>query len=140
MILLSVDDYPALLLQHSVNGQLNSFTATWCFIMYCLQYCLLTWFQRFQNVSEERSFVFLNNKIEPTSILEKAPLHDSLKKVIPFLCWISPNKCMVFSLYKLNMLLQQYFILIEECLKMFFMWWSKWSFKEMLTQTPVSIV
>uniref|UniRef100_A0A8C3Q2R9 Putative ATP-dependent RNA helicase TDRD12 n=1 Tax=Chrysolophus pictus TaxID=9089 RepID=A0A8C3Q2R9_CHRPC len=35
---------------------------------------------RFQNLKEERSFVFLSNKIEPTSILEKAPLHDNLKK------------------------------------------------------------
>uniref|UniRef100_A0A8C2TU52 RNA helicase n=1 Tax=Coturnix japonica TaxID=93934 RepID=A0A8C2TU52_COTJA len=37
----------------------------------------------FQNLSEERSFVFLSNKIEPTPVLEKAPLHDSLKKVTP---------------------------------------------------------
>uniref|UniRef100_A0A669QTC6 RNA helicase n=1 Tax=Phasianus colchicus TaxID=9054 RepID=A0A669QTC6_PHACC len=29
---------------------------------------------------KEQSFVFLSNKIEPTSILEKAPLHDNLKK------------------------------------------------------------
>ncbi|XP_031471218.1 putative ATP-dependent RNA helicase TDRD12 isoform X4 [Phasianus colchicus] len=35
---------------------------------------------KFQNLREEQSFVFLSNKIEPTSILEKAPLHDNLKK------------------------------------------------------------
>ncbi|XP_027322852.1 putative ATP-dependent RNA helicase TDRD12 isoform X1 [Anas platyrhynchos] len=31
-------------------------------------------------VSEEGNFVFLSNKIEPSSILEKAPLYDDLKK------------------------------------------------------------
>eukprot|EP00076_Gallus_gallus_P025424 XP_015147963.1 putative ATP-dependent RNA helicase TDRD12 isoform X2 [Gallus gallus] len=46
---------------------------------------------RFQNVSEERSFVFLNNKIEPTSILEKAPLHDSLKKELAQDEFLGPN-------------------------------------------------
>ncbi|KAF1648457.1 DEAD-box ATP-dependent RNA helicase 20, partial [Eudyptes chrysocome] len=47
---------------------------------YCLCHLFVTWFQSFQNLSEERNFVFLSNKIEPSSILETAPLFDDLKK------------------------------------------------------------
>ncbi|NXW56580.1 RH20 helicase, partial [Eurystomus gularis] len=42
---------------------------------------IFIWFQSFQNLSEERNFVFLSNKIEPMSVLETAPLFDGLKKV-----------------------------------------------------------
>uniref|UniRef100_A0A8C3NQ66 RNA helicase n=1 Tax=Cyanoderma ruficeps TaxID=181631 RepID=A0A8C3NQ66_9PASS len=34
----------------------------------------------FQNVGKEKNFVFLNKKIEPSSVLETAPLFDDLKK------------------------------------------------------------
>ncbi|XP_042677658.1 putative ATP-dependent RNA helicase TDRD12 [Centrocercus urophasianus] len=44
-----------------------------------------------QNLREERSFVFLSNKIEPTSILEKAPLHDNLKKELAQDKFLGPN-------------------------------------------------
>ncbi|NWW60897.1 DBP2 helicase, partial [Ifrita kowaldi] len=37
-------------------------------------------FQSFQNVGEEKNFVFLSKKIEPSSVLETAPLLDGLKK------------------------------------------------------------
>ncbi|NXS16364.1 DBP2 helicase, partial [Mystacornis crossleyi] len=37
-------------------------------------------FQSFQNVGGEKNFVFLSKKIEPSSVLEKAPLFDGLKK------------------------------------------------------------
>ncbi|NXA98455.1 DDX17 helicase, partial [Melanocharis versteri] len=37
-------------------------------------------FQSFQNVGEEKNFVFLSKKIEPCSVLETAPLFDGLKK------------------------------------------------------------
>ncbi|NWU26466.1 DBP2 helicase, partial [Dyaphorophyia castanea] len=37
-------------------------------------------FQSFQNVGEEKNFVFLSKKIEPFSVLEEAPLFDGLKK------------------------------------------------------------
>ncbi|NXL80913.1 DDX17 helicase, partial [Leptocoma aspasia] len=37
-------------------------------------------FQSFQNVGKERNFVFLSKKIEPSSVLETAPLFDGLKK------------------------------------------------------------
>ncbi|NWV52858.1 DBP2 helicase, partial [Daphoenositta chrysoptera] len=37
-------------------------------------------FQTFQNVGEEKNFVFLSKKIEPSSVLETAPLFDGLKK------------------------------------------------------------
>ncbi|XP_065590318.1 putative ATP-dependent RNA helicase TDRD12 [Cyrtonyx montezumae] len=46
---------------------------------------------RFQNLTEERSFVFLSNKIEPTSVLEKAPLHDNLKKELAREKFLGPN-------------------------------------------------
>ncbi|NXP39177.1 DBP2 helicase, partial [Leiothrix lutea] len=38
-------------------------------------------FQSFQNVGNEKNFVFLSKKIEPSSVLETAPLSDGLKKV-----------------------------------------------------------
>ncbi|NWV88663.1 DDX17 helicase, partial [Machaerirhynchus nigripectus] len=37
-------------------------------------------FQSCQNVGEEKNFVFLSKKIEPSSVLETAPLFDGLKK------------------------------------------------------------
>ncbi|NXI08836.1 DDX17 helicase, partial [Irena cyanogastra] len=37
-------------------------------------------FQSFQNVGKEKDFVFLSKKIEPSSVLETAPLFDGLKK------------------------------------------------------------
>ncbi|NWW71094.1 DBP2 helicase, partial [Climacteris rufus] len=37
-------------------------------------------FQSFQNVQGEENFVFLSKKIEPSSVLETAPLFDGLKK------------------------------------------------------------
>ncbi|NXD51189.1 DDX17 helicase, partial [Corvus moneduloides] len=37
-------------------------------------------FQSLQNVGEEKNFVFLSKKIEPSSVLETAPLFDGLKK------------------------------------------------------------
>ncbi|NXO94002.1 DDX17 helicase, partial [Certhia brachydactyla] len=37
-------------------------------------------FQSFQNVGKEKNFVFLSKKIEPSSVLETAPLSDGLKK------------------------------------------------------------
>ncbi|NXH32313.1 DBP2 helicase, partial [Myiagra hebetior] len=37
-------------------------------------------FQSFHNVGEEKNFVFLSKKIEPSSVLETAPLFDGLKK------------------------------------------------------------
>ncbi|NWS26707.1 DDX17 helicase, partial [Polioptila caerulea] len=37
-------------------------------------------FQNFQNVGKEKNFVFLSKKIEPSSVLETAPLLDGLKK------------------------------------------------------------
>ncbi|NXQ21120.1 DDX17 helicase, partial [Peucedramus taeniatus] len=37
-------------------------------------------FQSFQNVGREKKFVFLSKKIEPSSVLETAPLLDGLKK------------------------------------------------------------
>ncbi|XP_021264068.1 putative ATP-dependent RNA helicase TDRD12 isoform X2 [Numida meleagris] len=45
---------------------------------------------RFQDLFE-RSFVCLSNKIEPTSILEKAPLHDNLKKELAQEKFLGPN-------------------------------------------------
>ncbi|XP_053808808.1 putative ATP-dependent RNA helicase TDRD12 [Vidua chalybeata] len=36
--------------------------------------------QSFQNVGKEKNFVFLSKKIEPSSLLETAPLFDGLKK------------------------------------------------------------
>ncbi|NWS81501.1 DDX17 helicase, partial [Toxostoma redivivum] len=37
-------------------------------------------FQSFQNVGKEKDFVFLSKKIDPSSVLETAPLFDGLKK------------------------------------------------------------
>ncbi|NWX29982.1 DDX17 helicase, partial [Notiomystis cincta] len=44
-------------------------------------------FQSFQNVGEEKNFVFLSKKIEASSVLETAPLFHAMKKE---LAW---NKC-----------------------------------------------
>ncbi|NXK48384.1 DBP2 helicase, partial [Chauna torquata] len=52
---------------------------------------LIIWFQSFQNLSEERNFVFLSNKIEPSSVLEKAPLYDDLKKKLIREKFLGPN-------------------------------------------------
>nr|XP_013796709.1 PREDICTED: putative ATP-dependent RNA helicase TDRD12 [Apteryx mantelli mantelli] len=48
-------------------------------------------FQNFQNVSAEGNFVFLSNKIEPSSILETAPLFDDLKKELTQKKFLGPN-------------------------------------------------
>ncbi|XP_009949699.1 PREDICTED: putative ATP-dependent RNA helicase TDRD12 [Leptosomus discolor] len=45
----------------------------------------------FQNLSEERNFVFLSNKIEPSSVLETAPLFDDLKKELTRKKFLGPN-------------------------------------------------
>ncbi|NXU11385.1 DDX17 helicase, partial [Pardalotus punctatus] len=37
-------------------------------------------FQSFQNLGDEKNFVFLSKKIEPSSVLDTAPLSDGLKK------------------------------------------------------------
>ncbi|NXR65124.1 DDX17 helicase, partial [Rhadina sibilatrix] len=37
-------------------------------------------FQSFQNVGKEKNFVFLSKKIEPSSVLETAPLFEGVKK------------------------------------------------------------
>ncbi|XP_075621531.1 putative ATP-dependent RNA helicase TDRD12 isoform X6 [Balearica regulorum gibbericeps] len=47
--------------------------------------------QSFQNLSEERNFVFLSNKIEPSSVLETAPLSDELKKELTRKKFLGPN-------------------------------------------------
>ncbi|KAM6325082.1 putative ATP-dependent RNA helicase TDRD12 [Podargus strigoides] len=47
--------------------------------------------QSFQNPNEEKSFVFLNNKIEPLSCLETAPLFDDLKKELTRKKFLGPN-------------------------------------------------
>ncbi|NXG56218.1 DBP2 helicase, partial [Hemiprocne comata] len=47
---------------------------------YCLCYLFVICFQSFQDLSEERKFVFLSNRIEPWPVLETAPLLDDLKK------------------------------------------------------------
>ncbi|XP_074695578.1 putative ATP-dependent RNA helicase TDRD12 [Strix aluco] len=48
-------------------------------------------FQNFQNLGEERNFVFLSNKIEPSSVLETAPLFDDLKKELTRKKRLGPN-------------------------------------------------
>ncbi|NXJ73189.1 DDX17 helicase, partial [Trogon melanurus] len=48
-------------------------------------------FQSFQNCSEERNFVCLSNKIEPSSVLETAPLYDDLKKELIRKRFSGPN-------------------------------------------------
>uniref|UniRef100_A0A8C0ENK8 Putative ATP-dependent RNA helicase TDRD12 n=1 Tax=Bubo bubo TaxID=30461 RepID=A0A8C0ENK8_BUBBB len=48
-------------------------------------------FQNFQNLGEERNFVFLSNKIEPSSVLETAPLFDDLKKELTQKKRLGPN-------------------------------------------------
>ncbi|XP_023790621.1 putative ATP-dependent RNA helicase TDRD12 isoform X3 [Cyanistes caeruleus] len=40
--------------------------------------------QSFQNAGKEKNFVFLSKKIEPSSVLETAPLFDGLKKELPW--------------------------------------------------------
>ncbi|XP_009464032.1 PREDICTED: putative ATP-dependent RNA helicase TDRD12 [Nipponia nippon] len=45
----------------------------------------------FQNLSEERNFVFLSNKIEPSSVLETAPLFGDLKKELTRKKFLGPN-------------------------------------------------
>ncbi|XP_064375724.1 putative ATP-dependent RNA helicase TDRD12 isoform X3 [Dromaius novaehollandiae] len=48
-------------------------------------------FQNLQNVSAEENFVFLSNKIEPSSVLETAPLFDDLKKELIRKKILGPN-------------------------------------------------
>ncbi|KAM6300487.1 LOW QUALITY PROTEIN: putative ATP-dependent RNA helicase TDRD12 [Aegotheles albertisi] len=47
--------------------------------------------QSFQSLSEERNFVFLSKKIEPSSVLETAPLYDDLKKELTRKNFLGPN-------------------------------------------------
>ncbi|XP_010189780.1 PREDICTED: putative ATP-dependent RNA helicase TDRD12, partial [Mesitornis unicolor] len=47
--------------------------------------------QSIQNLSEERNFVFLSNKIEPSLVLETAPLFDDLKKELTRQKFSGPN-------------------------------------------------
>ncbi|XP_051485399.1 putative ATP-dependent RNA helicase TDRD12 [Apus apus] len=47
--------------------------------------------QSFQDVSEERKFILLSNKIEPWSVLETAPLLDDLKKELTRKKFLGPN-------------------------------------------------
>ncbi|XP_010285899.1 PREDICTED: putative ATP-dependent RNA helicase TDRD12, partial [Phaethon lepturus] len=47
--------------------------------------------QSFQNLNEERNFVFLSNKIEPSSNLETAPLFDDLRKELTRKKILGPN-------------------------------------------------
>ncbi|KAM6409124.1 putative ATP-dependent RNA helicase TDRD12 [Rhynochetos jubatus] len=47
--------------------------------------------QSIQNLSEERNFVFLSNKIEPSSVLETAPLSCDLKKELTRKNFSGPN-------------------------------------------------
>ncbi|XP_053934528.1 putative ATP-dependent RNA helicase TDRD12 isoform X2 [Cuculus canorus] len=47
--------------------------------------------QSFQNLSEERNFIFLSNKIEPSSSLETAPLYDDLKKELTRKLFLGPS-------------------------------------------------
>ncbi|XP_010013688.1 PREDICTED: putative ATP-dependent RNA helicase TDRD12, partial [Nestor notabilis] len=44
-----------------------------------------------QNLNEERSFIFLSNKIEPSSSLETAPLFHELKKELARKKFLGPN-------------------------------------------------
>ncbi|NXB14000.1 DBP2 helicase, partial [Rhagologus leucostigma] len=48
-------------------------------------------FQSFQNVGEEKNFVFLSKKIEPSSVLETAPLFDGLKKELAWNKFLGPT-------------------------------------------------
>ncbi|PKU39932.1 atp-dependent rna helicase tdrd12 [Limosa lapponica baueri] len=48
-------------------------------------------FQSVQSPSEERNFVFLSNDIEPSSVLETAPLFDGLKKELTRKKFLGPN-------------------------------------------------
>ncbi|XP_068267599.1 putative ATP-dependent RNA helicase TDRD12 [Nyctibius grandis] len=45
----------------------------------------------FQNVGEERNFVFLSKKIEPSSVLETAPLFEGLKKELTRKKFLGPS-------------------------------------------------
>ncbi|XP_054055906.1 putative ATP-dependent RNA helicase TDRD12 [Rissa tridactyla] len=47
--------------------------------------------QSVQSLSEERNFVFLSNKIEPSSVLETAPLSDDLKKELTRKKFLGPS-------------------------------------------------
>ncbi|XP_071612868.1 putative ATP-dependent RNA helicase TDRD12 isoform X3 [Heliangelus exortis] len=47
--------------------------------------------QIFQNLCEERNFIFLSNKIEPSSVLETTPLFDRLKKELARQKFSGPN-------------------------------------------------
>ncbi|NXR78169.1 DDX17 helicase, partial [Pycnonotus jocosus] len=48
-------------------------------------------FQSFQNVGKEKNFVFLSKKIEPSSVLETAPLFEGLKKELGWNKFSSPT-------------------------------------------------
>ncbi|XP_027585376.2 putative ATP-dependent RNA helicase TDRD12 isoform X1 [Pipra filicauda] len=48
-------------------------------------------FQSFQNLGEGKNFVFLNKRIEPSSVLKTAPLSDGLKKELAQNKFSGPN-------------------------------------------------
>ncbi|NXI86443.1 DBP2 helicase, partial [Rhipidura dahli] len=48
-------------------------------------------FQSFQNTGEQKNFVFLSKKIEPSSVLETAPLSDDLKKELAWTKFSGPT-------------------------------------------------
>ncbi|NXD22964.1 DBP3 helicase, partial [Spelaeornis formosus] len=48
-------------------------------------------FQSFQNVGKEKKFVFLSKKIEPSSVLETAPLCDGLKQELAWSKFSGPT-------------------------------------------------
>ncbi|NXK86401.1 DDX17 helicase, partial [Formicarius rufipectus] len=48
-------------------------------------------FQSFQNIGEEKNFVFLSKEIEPSSVLETAPLSNDLKKELAWNKFSGPN-------------------------------------------------
>ncbi|NWU35232.1 DDX17 helicase, partial [Hylia prasina] len=48
-------------------------------------------FQSFQNVGKEKNFVFLSKKIEPSSVLETAPLFAGLKKELARMKFSGPS-------------------------------------------------
>ncbi|NWZ34721.1 DDX17 helicase, partial [Brachypodius atriceps] len=48
-------------------------------------------FQSFQNDGKEKNFVFLSKKIEPSSVLETAPLSDDLKKELAWSKFSGPT-------------------------------------------------
>ncbi|NXU84917.1 RH20 helicase, partial [Xiphorhynchus elegans] len=48
-------------------------------------------FQNFQNLGEEKTFVFLSKKVEPSTVLETSPLFHGLKKALARNKFAGPN-------------------------------------------------